>query len=230
MNGRISLIAFASMALVMPAIAQDAGSVGGRPALSTTTAQDLISQREKWGSKPSTVAAQPAAAPAAAAPAAAAAAPAKAAAAGAYPALPTTTAQELIAERSKWGTAPAGKAKGTAAKAAAPAKAAAAPAKAAAAPAKTAAAAAAPAGGYAVLPTSDPKALIAEREKWGKGPAGYEKKKVSAPRAAGSGKAAGGAKSAKASATGKAAGSSKKATKVSSAKKSKKKKNEDDDN
>lgn len=228
MNGRISLIAFASMALVMPAIAQDAGSVGGRPALSTTTAQDLISQREKWGSKPSTVAAQPAAAPAAAAPAAAAAAPAKAAA-GAYPALPTTTAQELIAERSKWGTAPAGKAKGTAAKAAAPAKAATAPAKAAAAPAKTAAAAA-PAGGYAVLPTSDPKALIAEREKWGKGPAGYEKKKVSAPRAAGSGKAAGGAKTAKASATDKAAGSSKKATKVSSAKKSKKKKNEDDDN
>lgn len=38
---------------------------------------------------------------------------------------------------------------------------------------------------YTVLPTDSTKNLVAEREKWGKGPAGYETKKVVAPPAAG---------------------------------------------
>lgn len=90
------------------------------------------------------------------------------------PALTTKSTSDLVAQREKWGTKPSG----AAAKSAAPAPAA----KAAGAAAATGAAAAA---ALAVLPTDSTQKLIAEREKWGKGPAGYEKKKVVAPLAKG---------------------------------------------
>lgn len=115
---RLALISLATVAVATPAVAQDAGTVAGRPALTTTTTQDLIAQREKWGMAPK------------------------------------------------------------AAKAAKVAKSEPPP------PAKSDKAAAAPAS-YAVLPSGDLGKLLAEREKWGKGPAGYEKKKVVAPPAAG---------------------------------------------
>lgn len=123
---RLSLATVLMLTVATPVLAQDAGSVAGRPALSTKSTQDLVSQREKWGTAPAAKPAAKAAAPAAA-PAAKAAAPAAAAA---------TTAAAL-----------------------------------------------------AVLPTDSTKNLIAEREKWGKGPAGWETKKVVAPPAAGAGKA-----------------------------------------
>lgn len=116
---RIALAAVLTAAMAGPSMAQDA-SVADRPALTTKSTQDLIKQRETWGTAPSKSAA-PAAAPAAkaAAPAAAkaagAAAPAAAAAvAGSAvagrPALPTTSTADLIKERETWGKAPAGKA------------------------------------------------------------------------------------------------------------------------
>jgi hypothetical protein len=117
---RIALAAVLTAAMAGPSMAQDA-SVADRPALTTKSTQDLIKQRETWGTAPSKSAA-PAAAPAAkaAAPAAAkaagAAAPAAAAAAVAgsavagRPALPTTSTADLIKERETWGKAPAGKA------------------------------------------------------------------------------------------------------------------------
>ena len=118
----MSLAAFAILALAAPAMAQESGSVAGRPALSTTTAQDLIAQREKWGSAPTKTRNS--------------AAPAKAAASDPPP--PGKAAKAAVA-----------------------------------------------AGSYAVLPTDNVSKLIAERETWGKGPKGYEKKTVVAPRAAG---------------------------------------------
>ncbi|HRY06228.1 MAG TPA: hypothetical protein P5114_03840 [Hyphomicrobiaceae bacterium] len=87
------------------------------------------------------------------------------------PALSTKSTQDLFSQREKWGTAPASKPAKLAKGEPPP-------------PVKADKAAAAPAS-YAVLPVGDLGKLIAMRETWGKGPAGYEKKKVVAPLAAG---------------------------------------------
>lgn len=115
---RLALFALATIMVAAPAAAQEAGTVAGRAALSTTSTQDLIAQREKWGTAPKA---------------------AKAAKATKAEPPPPAKADKL---------------------------------------------AAAPAS-YAVLPAGDLGKLLAEREKWGKGPAGYETKKVVAPPAAG---------------------------------------------
>lgn len=153
MSFRMPILALAALALTTaPAAAQDAGEVAGRPALTTTTAQDLIAQRDKWGSAPS--AAKPAAAAAAAAAAPAAKAAAKPAAKEPPPPGDGKAAKAAIAAATT----------------------------------------------YAVLPTDSVTKLIAERETWGKGPKGYETKKVAAPLAAGAPKslATGAGKAAKA--------------------------------
>ena len=105
---RLSLATVLMLTVATPVLAQDAGSVAGRPALSTKSTQDLVSQREKWGTAPAAKPAAKAAAPAAA-PAAKAAAPAAAAATtAALAVLPTDITKNLIAEREKWGKGPAG--------------------------------------------------------------------------------------------------------------------------
>ncbi len=104
---RLSLATVLMLTIATPVLAQDAGSVAGRPALTTKSTQDLISQREKWGTAPAAKPAAKAAAPAAA-PAAKAAAPAAAATAAALAVLPTDSTKNLIAEREKWGKGPAG--------------------------------------------------------------------------------------------------------------------------
>lgn len=105
---RLSLATVLMLTVATPVLAQDAGSVAGRPALTTKSTQDLVSQREKWGTAPAAKPAAKAAAPAAA-PAAKAAAPAAAAATtAALAVLPTDSTKNLIAEREKWGKGPAG--------------------------------------------------------------------------------------------------------------------------
>ena len=62
---RLSLATVLMLTIATPVLAQDAGSVAGRPALTTKSTQDLISQREKWGTAPAAKPAAKAAAPAA---------------------------------------------------------------------------------------------------------------------------------------------------------------------
>ncbi len=98
---RFAYIVFAGLAFAAPAAAQDASTVAGRPALSTTTTQDLIAQREKWGSAPGatdTAAGEPPPPEKAVKPAPS----------GRYAVLPTESTEKLIAEREKWGKGPAG--------------------------------------------------------------------------------------------------------------------------
>ncbi len=173
---RLAFIAVATMAVAAPAAAQETGTVAGRPALSTTTTQDLIGQREKWGAAP------------AAAPKADKKAGAAAATASSYATLPAGDLGKLLAERAKWGTAPTKMSTKTSKKG----KVEPPP------PAKADKAANIPAS-YATLPVGDLSKLIAERETWGKGPAGWEKKKVIAPPAAKSGPSKPKVKKAKAS-------------------------------
>ena len=101
---RFVLIALAGLATTTPAVAQDATTVGERPALSTNSVQNLFAQREKWGTAPS--ARQQAAKSEPPPPAK----PVKAAASTSdgYAVLPTDNVKNLIAEREKWGTAPSG--------------------------------------------------------------------------------------------------------------------------
>jgi len=56
----------AALAIAVPAVSAETGSVAGRPALSTESAEKLIEQRSKWGTAPAPVkaAALPAAKPA----------------------------------------------------------------------------------------------------------------------------------------------------------------------
>ena len=49
---RFAFIVYAGLAFPAPSAAQEASTVAGRPALSTTTTQDLIAQREKWDKGP----------------------------------------------------------------------------------------------------------------------------------------------------------------------------------
>ncbi|MCB1519417.1 MAG: hypothetical protein KDJ37_02450, partial [Hyphomicrobiaceae bacterium] len=49
---RIVLTIAAAAALTVPALAQEAGSVAGRPALTTDALDKLIKQREQWGKAP----------------------------------------------------------------------------------------------------------------------------------------------------------------------------------
>ena len=100
---RFVLIALAGLATTTPAVAQDATTVGERPALSTNSVQDLFAQREKWGTAPSAKQAAKSEAPP----------PAKsvktaASTSDGYTVLPTDNVKNLIAEREKWGTAPSG--------------------------------------------------------------------------------------------------------------------------
>jgi hypothetical protein len=77
-----------------------APSQAGRPCPPTTT-QDLIAQREKWGSSPGatgTAAGEPPPPEKAVKPAPS----------GRYAVLPTESTEKLIAEREKWGKGPAG--------------------------------------------------------------------------------------------------------------------------
>lgn len=159
---RLAFIAVSTMAVAAPLMAQEAGTVAGRPALSTTTTQDLISQREKWGGAPTATHAAPKADKATTAP-------------SSYAVLPVGDVGKLISEREKWGKGPVKPAK--AAKAAQKGKIEPPP------PAKADKTINTPAS-YAVLPVGDVGKLISERETWGKGPAGYENKKVIAPPAA----------------------------------------------
>lgn len=121
MFSRLAFIALATLAVATPAAAQEAGTVADRPALSTKTTQDLIAQREKWGTAP------------------------------------IKGAKAAKAVKATKSEPPP--------------------------PAKADKAASIPSS-YAVLPVGDVGKLIAERETWGKGPAGYETKKVVAPPAA----------------------------------------------
>jgi hypothetical protein len=98
---RFAYIVFAGLTFAAPAAAQDASTVAGRPALSTTTIQNLIAQREKWGSAPGatgTAAGEPPPPEKAVKPAPS----------GRYAVLPTESTEKLIAEREKWGKGPAG--------------------------------------------------------------------------------------------------------------------------
>ena len=98
---RFAYIVFAGLTFAAPAAAQEASTVAGRPALSTTTTQDLIDQREKWGSAPGatgTTAGEPPPPEKAVKPAPS----------GRYAVLPTESTEKLIAEREKWGKGPAG--------------------------------------------------------------------------------------------------------------------------
>ncbi len=96
----VSLIAFAAVSLVVPAAAWDARNVAGRPALSTMSAQDLIAQREKWGTAPSAAKLAKGEPP----PPVKSVKPTP----DAYAILPTDDVSKLMAERETWGKGPAG--------------------------------------------------------------------------------------------------------------------------
>jgi hypothetical protein len=99
---RFAYIVFAGLTFAAPAAAQDASTVAGRPTLSTTTTQDLIAQREKWGSAPGATGGTASGEPP---PPEKAVKPAPS---GRYAVLPTESTEKLIAEREKWGKGPAG--------------------------------------------------------------------------------------------------------------------------
>ncbi|MBL8565694.1 MAG: hypothetical protein JNM89_08260 [Hyphomicrobiaceae bacterium] len=92
---RLVLAAALAAVTAGPSLAQDA-DVAGRPALVTKSTQDLIKQREVWGSKPSMTSAQ------------AAAMPTGPTVAG-RPALSTKSTAELLKERDQWGKGPESK-------------------------------------------------------------------------------------------------------------------------
>lgn len=102
MNRPLAFITLATMAVAAPAVAQEAGTVAGRPALSTTSTGDLIAQREKWGTAPNTAKAAKGEPPPPAKADKAAAAPSS------YAVLPVGDLGKLLAEREKWGKGPAG--------------------------------------------------------------------------------------------------------------------------
>lgn len=86
---RIALAALLAAAAAGPSLAEE-GEVAGRPALTTKSAQDLIKQRDVWGTQPALSSAQ------------AATQPSGPMVAG-RPALSTKSTAELLAERDQWG-------------------------------------------------------------------------------------------------------------------------------
>ena len=89
---RLALAALAASALAGPVLAQGSADVAGRPALVTKSTEELIKQREQWGTKPALSSADAGAGPTVAG----------------RPALNTQSTSELIKQREQWGTAPAG--------------------------------------------------------------------------------------------------------------------------
>lgn len=88
---RLALAALAAAVLAGPVLAQGSADVAGRPALNTKSTEELIKQREQWGTKPALSSADAGSGPMVAG----------------RPALNTKSTEELIKQREQWGTGPA---------------------------------------------------------------------------------------------------------------------------